>query len=303
MSTGPRAPITNWGGSPRSNGTSRRRSSGIASPWRSEESIWRRARRRDHVSPTGDDRPGAAGFRRGGAVVSQVAGDRGEAGNDTGPRSHITNWDSRPGAAGLRRGGAVVSQSRWRSEEKLGNEHSAASTYHQLGRIAQEQRDFAAAEPWYRKSLAIKEKQGNEHGAASTYGQLGILAGRQGHFIDSGQWLIKAIVAFHRSRDPQNVRQAGQNFLVTYRNAPPLTRPGSRPCGTKPDSAPSPSRAPSRLWCAARRGGLAPWLGAAHAVILRSPDLIGTTKDPGSALVQWKTVSLIQCRDSLRSLP
>jgi hypothetical protein len=30
----------------------------------------------------------------------------------------------------------------------------------------------------------------------------------------------------------------------------------------------------------------------AHAVILRSPDLIGTTKDPCSALVQWKRVSL-----------
>jgi hypothetical protein len=37
--------------------------------------------------------------------------------------------------------------------EKQGNEHGAASTYHQLGRIAQEQRDFAQAgsgiaNPW-----------------------------------------------------------------------------------------------------------------------------------------------------------
>ena len=42
--------------------------------------------------------------------------------------------------------------------------------------IAQEQRDFAAAERWYQKALAIKEKQGNEHGAASTYHQLGRIA-------------------------------------------------------------------------------------------------------------------------------
>ena len=34
----------------------------------------------------------------------------------------------------------------------------AANTYYQLGRIAQEQRDFAAAEQWYRKSLAIRER-------------------------------------------------------------------------------------------------------------------------------------------------
>ena len=42
--------------------------------------------------------------------------------------------------------------------------------------IAQDQRDFAQAEQWYRKSLAITEKLGNEHGAASTYHQLGIIA-------------------------------------------------------------------------------------------------------------------------------
>jgi tetratricopeptide (TPR) repeat protein len=104
--------------------------------------------------------------------------------------------------------------------EKLGDEHGAAITYHNLGVIAEEQRDFAAAEAWYLKSLAIKEKQGDEHGAASTYGQLGILAGEQGHFIDSGQCLIKAILGFHRAADPHLVRQAVQNFLVNYRNAP-----------------------------------------------------------------------------------
>ena len=51
--------------------------------------------------------------------------------------------------------------------EKQGDEHGAAITYHQLGMIAQEQRDFASAEQWYRKALAIKEKQGDEHGAAA----------------------------------------------------------------------------------------------------------------------------------------
>jgi len=53
-------------------------------------------------------------------------------------------------------------------KEKQGNEHGAATTYHQLGTLAQERRDFADAEAWYRKSLAVKEKQGNEHGAATT---------------------------------------------------------------------------------------------------------------------------------------
>ena len=36
-----------------------------------------------------------------------------------------------------------------------------ASAYHQLGIIAQVQRDFSAAEGWYKKALAITEKLGN----------------------------------------------------------------------------------------------------------------------------------------------
>ncbi len=109
-------------------------------------------------------------------------------------------------------------------EEKQGNEHGAASAYHQLGRIAQEQRDFAAAEQWYRKALAINEKQGNEHGAASTYGQLGILAGLQERFEESGQWLIRCITAFARCNDQHEAARNASNFMVTYRNAPAHTR-------------------------------------------------------------------------------
>ena len=67
-------------------------------------------------------------------------------------------------------------ESRWRFREKHGNEHGAAITYHQLGMIAQERRDLAAAEQWYRKVAGDQEKHGNEHGAAITYHQLGRIA-------------------------------------------------------------------------------------------------------------------------------
>jgi tetratricopeptide (TPR) repeat protein len=77
--------------------------------------------------------------------------------------------------------------------EKQGNEHGAAMTYHQLGRIAEEQREFATAETWYRKSLAIKEKQGNEHGAAMTYHQLGIIAQEQQDFPTAEKWYQKSL--------------------------------------------------------------------------------------------------------------
>jgi Tfp pilus assembly protein PilF len=58
----------------------------------------------------------------------------------------------------------------------LGEAEREAAAYHQLGMIAQERRDFASAEQWYRKSLTIEEKQGNEHGAALSYHQLGTIA-------------------------------------------------------------------------------------------------------------------------------
>ncbi len=77
--------------------------------------------------------------------------------------------------------------------EKQGNEHGAAITYHQLGIIAQEQRDFATAEQQYRKSLAIFEKRGNEHGAAGTYHQLGRIAEEQRDFARAEQWYRKSL--------------------------------------------------------------------------------------------------------------
>jgi Tfp pilus assembly protein PilF len=86
--------------------------------------------------------------------------------------------------------------------------------------IAEKQRDFAAAESWYRKSLEIKEKQGNEHGAANTFGQLGILAGLQKKFEEAGQWLIKCILVFARCNDNHNAQVVANNFMIFYKQSP-----------------------------------------------------------------------------------
>jgi hypothetical protein len=90
-----------------------------------------------------------------------------------------------------------------------------------LGRVAQERRDFEAAERWYKESLAIKEKHGNEHGAAGTYGQLGILERLQGRYEDAGRWLIKCIGTFLRTHDPEGARRNAANFLIVHRHASP----------------------------------------------------------------------------------
>ncbi len=63
------------------------------------------------------------------------------------------------------------------------------------------QRDFASAEQWYRKALAITEKQGNEHGAAITYGQLGTMAQKQRDFASAEQWYRKSLAIWVKYGD------------------------------------------------------------------------------------------------------
>jgi tetratricopeptide (TPR) repeat protein len=98
-----------------------------------------------------------------------------------------------------------------------------ASTCHQLGVIAQEQRDFAAAEQWYRKSLAIREKQGDENGAACAYHNLGKVAEQQEQYEQAGRWVINACKLFRKS-DPNYSRLSVNGFLVVYKQADESTR-------------------------------------------------------------------------------
>jgi tetratricopeptide (TPR) repeat protein len=108
--------------------------------------------------------------------------------------------------------------------DKHGNEHVAANTYHQLGKVSQERGDFATAEKWYRKSLDIKEKLGDEQAAASSYCQMGILRAGQERLVESGAWFVKGILAFIRTDDKRLAIQNRQNFVITYKKAPPADK-------------------------------------------------------------------------------
>ena len=49
-----------------------------------------------------------------------------------------------------------------------------ASSYHQLGMVAQDRGRLDEAEDWYAQSLAINEELGDRPGMATSYHQLGI---------------------------------------------------------------------------------------------------------------------------------
>ena len=50
-----------------------------------------------------------------------------------------------------------------------------ASTYHQLGILAQDRGDYDEADRQYQRSLDIFERLGNQADMATSYSQLGIL--------------------------------------------------------------------------------------------------------------------------------
>ncbi len=67
-----------------------------------------------------------------------------------------------------------------------------ASTYHQLGRVAQEQRQWERAEQYYQKTLQIRADF-NDHEQAATYGQLGNMALEQRQWAQAEQYYRKAL--------------------------------------------------------------------------------------------------------------
>jgi tetratricopeptide (TPR) repeat protein len=91
-------------------------------------------------------------------------------------------------------------------DEKTGDEQ-AASTCHQLGVLAQEQRDFAAAGEWYRQALVLWEKAGSEH-AATTCGQLGEVGLQQGDFAAARQWYSHALDIQEKAGDEHGAADA-----------------------------------------------------------------------------------------------
>jgi tetratricopeptide (TPR) repeat protein len=91
---------------------------------------------------------------------------------------------------------------------RVGARLTAAEAYHQLGIIADEQRDFAAAEAWFRKSLAITDELGDEVRATPSYYHLGAIARMQGDFAAARAWYRKVLASVEKSGDQEGLARA-----------------------------------------------------------------------------------------------
>jgi tetratricopeptide (TPR) repeat protein len=74
-----------------------------------------------------------------------------------------------------------------------GDRYSQAITYHQLGIVAQQLREFEQAREYYQQALAIKIEFGDRYSQASTYHQLGIVAQVLGEFEQAREYYKQAL--------------------------------------------------------------------------------------------------------------
>ena len=86
-------------------------------------------------------------------------------------------------------------------KEDAGDFYGAASDYYQLGIVAQDQRQFDDAIAFYNKALKIYEDAGDFYKVADEYHQLGIVAQDQRRFDDAIAFYNKALKIFEDAGD------------------------------------------------------------------------------------------------------
>jgi tetratricopeptide (TPR) repeat protein len=77
----------------------------------------------------------------------------------------------------------------------------SASIYHQLGRVAQEQRQWAQAEQYYQQALQIYIEYNDRHKQATTYHNLGAVAQEQRQWAQAEQYYQQALQIYIEYND------------------------------------------------------------------------------------------------------
>ena len=76
-----------------------------------------------------------------------------------------------------------------------------ATTYHNLGMVAEEQRQWEQAEQYYQQALQIKMEYNDRYAQAGTYHQLGIVAQEQQQWEQARDYLLRALEIFIAFQD------------------------------------------------------------------------------------------------------
>ena len=85
---------------------------------------------------------------------------------------------------------------------EFNDRYEQARTYHQLGRVAEEQRQWLQAEQHYQQALAIFIEFNDRYRQAGTYHQLGIVAQAQRQWAQAEQYYQQALQIRNRIQRP-----------------------------------------------------------------------------------------------------
>ena len=87
----------------------------------------------------------------------------------------------------------------------LRDRYSQAHIYHQLGIVAQEQRQWAQAEDYYRQALELFVEFNDRYAQALTYHQLGMVAQEQRQWAQAEEHFLRALETYVDYEDEHNL--------------------------------------------------------------------------------------------------
>jgi tetratricopeptide (TPR) repeat protein len=102
---------------------------------------------------------------------------------------------------------------------EFGDQYSQASTYHNLGIVAQELRELDDAHHNYHQALAIKVEFGDRYSQASTYAQLGLLAVAEDDLEAAIKNLLQALQIFADFKDEHSMAITIRNLSHLYQSS------------------------------------------------------------------------------------
>jgi tetratricopeptide (TPR) repeat protein len=92
-----------------------------------------------------------------------------------------------------------------------------ASAYHQLGMVAQEQRQWIQAEQYYQQALQIDVEYNDRYKQAGTYHQLGAVAQEQRQWTQARDYFLRALEIFEEYKDDYSSGIALRNLARLWR--------------------------------------------------------------------------------------
>ena len=100
--------------------------------------------------------------------------------------------------------------------EEVGDRSGIASSYHELGRVAIRRRKLEEAQDWYTRSLAISEKIGDRSAMAATYAQLSALTEIQGNHGQALEWAVRCVALFGEVPHPATGHASDMLAVLTH---------------------------------------------------------------------------------------